>query len=379
MSRSGPAASLVFVLSLVGAGVVGCSEDGSVPDPDTRTARPNAEPTERTEPTDPSATTDPRGSRVTASDVTTGLTSPWGLVLLEDGRALVSERDTEQIKLVGVDGAAEVVAEISEATPTGEAGLLGLAATLDERTVFVYYTTSEDNRVAAMSWDGESLGEPEVIFAGIPSGATYHHGGRMVVGPDDLLYVSTGETGVPELAQDRDSLGGKILRLTLDGRTGAREPVRYGGLQPRAPQRPGAGLRRPGPVVGLGVRPGHLGRAEPGRGRRQLRLARGRGHRRRPGLRRTRRRCGVPRTPPLRGWPTGRGSLWMAALRGERLWEIPVDARAGDPVSHLTGEYGRLRTVVTLPDDSGLWLATSNTDGRGDPADEDDRILEITR
>ena len=68
-----------------------------------------------------------------------------------------------------------------------------------------------------MSWDGTTLGEPEPLFTGIPTGAGYHQGGRIVVGPDDLLYIGTGDNGVPENAQDTESLSGKVLRVTLDG------------------------------------------------------------------------------------------------------------------------------------------------------------------
>ena len=73
------------------------------------------------------------------------------------------------------------------------------------------------------------------------------------------------------------------------------------------------------------------------------------------------------------------GAVWMAALRGERLWRIEVSGGrvVGQPQAFLTGDYGRLRTVMVAPDDS-LWLTTSNTDGRGVPADGDDRILRLT-
>jgi glucose/arabinose dehydrogenase len=71
------------------------------------------------------------------------------------------------------------------------------------------------------------------------------------------------------------------------------------------------------------------------------------------------------------------GSLWMASLRGQRLWQVPVRADGtGAPEDWFVGGYGRLRTVVVAPD-GNLWVTTSNRDGRGDPAPMDDRILEI--
>ena len=70
----------------------------------------------------------------------------------------------------------------------------------------------------------------------------------------------------------------------------------------------------------------------------------------------------------------------MAGLRGETLWEIPLeDNLTGEPVPHFQGEYGRLRTVEVSADGTALLLATSNTDGRGQPNDGDDRILWVTR
>ena len=73
------------------------------------------------------------------------------------------------------------------------------------------------------------------------------------------------------------------------------------------------------------------------------------------------------------------GYIFMAGLRGQRLWAIPVadGRRTGEPVSFFTNQFGRLRTVETAPDGS-LWLTTSNTDGRGTPRSGDDRILRVT-
>ena len=74
------------------------------------------------------------------------------------------------------------------------------------------------------------------------------------------------------------------------------------------------------------------------------------------------------------------GSLWMAGLRGERLWQIPLDGtKTGDPIAHFRGDYGRLRTVQVASDGNSLLLTDSNTDGRGDPARNDDRLFQITR
>ncbi|KQQ39414.1 PQQ-dependent sugar dehydrogenase [Nocardioides sp. Leaf307] len=381
---------------LLAAVLVGCGDEDTAatgePNPATRTAEPSTTASEEPAGEDRGADAPRTGEDLDVAEVATGLTSPWGMVLLEDGGALVSERDTTDIKLLpaGDPGRPRVVATVEAAEPTGEAGLLGLAATPDERTVLAYYTTAEDNRIAAMSWDGRRLGEPRVIVDGIPAGATYHHGGRMLVGPDGYLYVSTGETGDVELAQDPESLGGKILRYTVEG-----EP---------APGNPFGDA-----VYSLGHRnvqglafddEGRLWASEFGDASwDELNLIEAGANYGWPRVEGT---GGEPEyVDPVAVWrtadasPSGLafwdGSLWMAALRGQQLWEVPLDGsgagadgsartdEVGQPVSHLAGEYGRLRTVTTLPDGSGLWLATSNTDGRGDVRGGDDRVLELTR
>ena len=87
-------------------------------------------------------------------------------------------------------------------------------------TVFAAYSTQADNRIVRMPVAGEpgelELGDPEVILDGLPRGGR-HNGGRLAIGPDGYLYATVGDTGREELAQDPDSLGGKILRMTPDG------------------------------------------------------------------------------------------------------------------------------------------------------------------
>jgi glucose/arabinose dehydrogenase len=89
---------------------------------------------------------------------------------------------------------------------------------------------------------------------------------------------------------------------------------------------------------------------------------------------------------PLRQWPTSDaspsgiawadGSIWMAALRGQSLWRIPVSGTgSGTPQRLLDGRYGRLRDVELAPD-GRLWVLTGNT-FRGDPAPDDDRVVAI--
>ncbi len=370
----------LLAVAAVGAVVLtGCSDDpDTTPDEDITTSS-DVTPTE---PTSAPTETEEAGP-VRAEDLVTGLTSPWGLIAFDDGSILLSERDTTDIKLVPAEGGeAEVVATIDEAIPEGEAGLLGLATTEAEDRVFVYYTADDDNRIAAMTWNGRRLGEPEVIFDGIPNGeGDRHEGGRLAIGPDNLLYVATGETGnTPELAQDRDSLAGKILRLTLDG-----EP---------APDNPfdtavySWGHRN---VEGITFDDrGRLWASEFGDSTwDELNLIEAGSNYGWPEVEGTGdddrfvnpAAVWTPEANSPSGVTYWEGSLWMAGLRGETLWEIPLEGnRTGEPVPHFQGEYGRLRTVEVTADGSGLLLTTSNTDGRNpEPSEGDDRLLLVTR
>lgn len=318
--------------------------------------------------------------------VASGLAVPWGIAFLPDGSAIVTERDSRRVLRLTPqsdgEGEAEIVeiGEIEEAAPEVEAGLLGVAVSpgfADDRTLFFYVTTATDNRVLRATLDGDALGEPTPILTGIPKGVI-HDGGRLAFGPDGLLYVSTGETGDPGLAQDPDSLAGKILRITADG-----DP---------APGNPVDGS----PVWSLGHRnvqglafdeTGRLWASEFGdQTFDELNLVTAGAN---YGWPEVEGRGGGPAfVDPLLTWSTedaspsglafADGTLWMAALRGEGLWQIPLDGdRPGEPVALLTGDYGRIRTVVTTPD-GDLWVATSNRDGRGTPVEADDRVLHLS-
>jgi aldose sugar dehydrogenase len=362
--------------------VTGCTNAANEPSPETRTARPT--PATSPPPSSPSpgsptpspSTVQSRGDPRTR-EVVSDLAAPWGLVPLKDGSFLISERDTRRI--VHVDnGSTSRVRTIEEADPAGEGGLLGLATTEDEKTVFAYYTAANDNRIVSMSWNGRDLGSPKVILRGIPKGFI-HNGGRLVVGPDGYLYVGTGESGSGRLAQDKDSLGGKILRLRLDGRPAPGNPFdnevfSYGHRN----------------VQGLAFDDeGRLWASEFGQQEwDELNLIKEGANYGWPEVEGSGRVRGM--TNPKVVWrtrdasPSGlaywQGDLWMAGLRGERLWQIPLDGtKTGDPIAHFRGDYGRLRTVEVAIDGNSLLMTNSNTDGRGDPASDDDRLFRITR
>jgi glucose/arabinose dehydrogenase len=197
----------------------------------------------------------------------------------------------------------------------------------------------------------------------------------MVFGPDQMLYVSTGEAGQPDLAQDRESLGGKILRITQDGKPAPGNPDSSSPIWTW-------GHRN---VQGLAFDDNdNLWASEFGQDTfDELNLIeKGRnygwpeveGVGDEPGMQNPQVTWSTDEASPS-GLAFVGGRLWLGALRGEQLWRVNVSGKKADQErGFFVGRYGRVRTVVTAPD-GNLWVTTSNLDGRGEPAPEDDRIL----
>ncbi len=303
---------------------------------------------------------------------------PWGLAFLPDGSALVTLRDKGEVLRLRPGSAPEQLGTVPGVQPDGEGGLLGVAVSPEfdsDHRVFVYLTAEDDNRILRMTLRDGRLSADKVILSGIPK-SSIHNGGRIRFGPDGDLYVGTGDGGDGSHAQDRDSLGGKILRIDQDGQAPAGNPfgdspvwsLGHRNVQGLAWDAAG---RMYASEFGQNTWD-ELNRIEPGKNY-GWPVVEGKAD-----------RSGY--VDPLVQWPTSDASpsgitigsdhaVYMAALRGESLWRIPLDdnGNAGSPERLLEGTYGRLRTVVRAPDDR-LWLVTSNT-FRGEPRDGDDRIL----
>ena len=325
--------------------------------------------------------------RVTVTDVATGLPTPWGLARLPDGTHLVSLRDQARVVRVASNGTVTAVPStgrngtVPGVRPQGEGGLLGLAVAPTRPTmVYAYLTTASDNRVVRMSYDGRRLGAPRAVLTGIPK-AGFHNGGRLAFGPDGMLYITTGDAGRPDASQNRRDLGGKILRVRPDGKSAVGNPFKGSPVW-------SYGHRN---VQGLGWdRAGRMFASEFGQNTwdELNRILPGRNYGW-PQVEGSGSAADVKRgfTAPLRIGPTSHASpsglavsgdaVYLAALRGERLWRVPLakDGRLGTPRALLQGQVGRLR-AVEVDRDGSLLVLTDNT-ARGQGRKGDDRLLRV--
>ena len=351
---------------------------------------------------DPETTTEGGDSETTTGDapfsvetVATGLEVPWGVAFGPEGDLYLTERPgrVRRVAVDGEDGGSgengenrETVADFTDRIAhEGEGGLLGLTFHPDDPDLAYTYGTYDDeglvNRVVRHRV-GDDFAEDAVVVDDIPA-ASNHDGGRIAFGPEGALYVTTGDAREQSRAQDRDSLAGKVLRVTPDGDPHPDNPAEG---DPRVFT---FGHRNP---QGLAWRDGTLFATEHGPD-----------HDDEINVLRAGENYGWPEvmgpsdreaftdpvasyTPtiapasaafydgPVEDW---RGDFFFGALAGSHLRRVRFDGEeVVEQQSLLDDEYGRLRTVFTGSDDH-LYVTTSNRDGRGTPADQDDRVLRI--
>jgi len=321
-------------------------------------------------------TTPARPTQRIARDLATGLDVPWDMAPLPDGAILVTLRDRAEVVRIDADGSRHTVGHIDEVAPAGEGGLLGIALSpsfAQDSLLYLYYSVAQENRVVRFRYDGSRLSDPTPIVTGIPR-ASNHNGGRVRFGPDGYLYITTGDAGVTGNAQDRNSLGGKILRVAADGSIPADNPFGNAVYS--------FGHRN---VQGIGWDDqGRMYASEFGQNTwDELNLIERGGNYGWPGSEGETRQPGL--ITPLLVWRTSDaspsgiavapdGTVYLAALRGERVWKT---SRAADgmaaPTIFLDG-LGRIRDVAIVGDD--LLVLTNNT-ARGTPRQGDDRLVAV--
>ena len=306
---------------------------------------------------------------------------PWALVFLQDGNLLVTERKGT-VKLISKDGQAQQVGEISGVKQISESGLHGIALHPNfpaNKYVYLYYTYGEDieqtlNRVVRMTFVDNQLKDEKIIIDKIP-GAANHDGGRIKFGPDGFLYVTTGDAQEPSRSQDKNSLAGKILRVTDDGSPAPGNPfgTRIYSYGHRNPQ--GITWDETGNLWETehgSSTMDELNKIEPGKNYGW------------PTVRGD--QTGEGFMPPVihsgsDTWaPAGaaylNGSIYFAGLRGQAFYQAILSQERLTLKTYLKGEYGRIRDVIVGPDNM-LYISISNRDGRGLPKNEDDKILRV--
>lgn len=356
------------------------ADDEPVPD---GTSKPR---TDDPEPKDPAPVLE--APQVVAS----GLQIPWDVVFLPDGDMLVTER-VGRLTRVTPQGEKTTVTDVS-VSAIGEAGLLGVVLHpqfASNNYLYLYRTTNVEslieNSVERYTFNPATneLSGRTVILDGIP-GAQYHDGGRMAFGPDGKLYVTTGDATNDRIAQDLNSLGGKILRMNADGSVPADNPFpgslvySYGHRNPQALS---------------WDRQGRLWSTEHGPSfptfccRDEVNLIEAGANYGWPEITDDEVRAGMmgpfihsgnsTTWAPAGGVVVG-DYLYFPGLRGEALYSVQIiGAETVNPPplkQYFKNEYGRLRTVVLGPDGM-LYLTTSNRDGRGTVRQGDDKIIRI--
>ena len=322
-------------------------------------------------------------SEIVLTVLAKGLDVPWGIAFLPDGGALVTERDSARILRLGPESDAEglkvtEVQRLAEPVTGGDGGLLGIAVSPKyetDKTVYVYYSTETDNRVAKLRLGGQ----PTPILTGIPRSAD-DNGGHLAFGPDGYLYVGTGDgTPTGTQAPNAKSLGGKILRIATTGKPAPGNPVKTSPVW-------SSGHRN---VQGFAWDPAkrmYASEADQEQSGELNVIQKGKNY----GWPTVDGAGGDARfADPLATWPVDESScsgvavlerlVAQACLAGQRLWLVSTTGNGtvlGRPAAILAGEYGRLRSLATAPDGS-LWVGTSNQERGGEPGPDDDRIIRL--
>ncbi|HVF69316.1 MAG TPA: PQQ-dependent sugar dehydrogenase [Xanthomonadales bacterium] len=327
-----------------------------------------------------------------ASIVAEDLEVPWAMVFLPDGGMLVTERPG-RVRIIDKDGnlktapllEIDVVKRIQ-----GEGGLHGITIHPEfekNQFVYLYYTYDNQgsrslNRVSRYIFDGEKLNSEKIIVDKIP-GALFHDGGRIKFGPDKLLYITTGDAQEPSLAQNRNSLAGKILRVTPDGKAAPGNPFGSAQGEPFGTLIYSYGHRNPQGITW--DESGNLFETEHGSSQmdelNRIEIGKNYGW---PEVRGDEKRNGL--VPPLvhsgsDTWAPGgaaylNGSVYFVGLRGKSLYQAVLSGNSATIETHFKDEFGRIRDVIVGPDNM-LYITTSNRDGRGDRQSGDDKIIRV--
>lgn len=328
--------------------------------------------------------------------VAEGLFVPWSIVFTSKDRVLVTERDGK-IRVIE-DGKLRVepLITVAEVVSDGEEGLMGMAldpAYTSNKYIYICYAYTEGNtlkdKIVRLKDNENSITFDKEILLNIPA-AKYHAGCRLKFGPDNKLYATTGDAGDKNLAQNLNSLGGKILRLNSDGTIPDDNPYpksyvySYGHRNPQGIAWDSTGTMystEHGPS-GFDGKPGgdELNKITKGAnygwplvshdGEKEGTVS--------PLLTYT------PAVAPAslltysgKLFAEYTDSMFFGGLRGEGMFRVFTKEGTLTTDELEIGDLGRIREVVESPNGE-IWFSTSNRDGRGKTRNGDDKIYRLT-
>ena len=313
------------------------------------------------------------GTEVTAA----GLEAPWSIQKSGDTFYISERAGSVAVHKNGKTERQETELK-DELSDSAEAGLLGFLLDSDfekNRKAFAYYTYEQNgkpvNRIVTLRQEGSIWKETGILLDGIPGG-DFHHGGRIAIGPDGKLYAATGDARNPETAQDLMSLGGKILRMEQDGTVPEDNPFgdsyvySYGHRNPQGLAWDEAG-RMFSTEHGESARD-ELNEIKPGENYGWPVIE---GDEQKDGMQSPLIHSGEDTWAPS-GLASHNGNLYFAALRGEALKRYKVKE---EELEDAGNGKGRIRDV--LIDGDSIYFISNNTDGRGNPQNEDDKLYQI--
>ncbi len=325
------------------------------------------------------------------------LSIPWSMVFSAPERVLVTERAGTIKEIVSGKLNTNALISFSEVAAEGEAGLMGMALHPDySSNKYVYVCMAYDSddgirdKVERLVDNGNEIVRDRIIIENIPA-AQFHAGCRINFGPDNKLYITTGDASSKNLAQDKNSLAGKILRINDDGTIPNDNPFGNAiwSLGHRNPQ----GIAWHSSGVMFATEHGPSGFDGPGGGDELNVIKKGTNYgwplvshdKSQEGME-SPKLVFTPAEAPSGAlfytgdvFPQFKNNFFFTALKGEGLFSVVVNNQdASEILSYekLDIDVGRVRDVIEGPDGL-IYFATSNRDGRGNAQDGDDKIYRL--
>nr|WP_246407278.1 PQQ-dependent sugar dehydrogenase [Geomicrobium halophilum] len=350
----------------MGAVLIGCA-------PEQEDEEPEPEPGDDSQPEEEE---EPDADNEEFEALITDLDAPWSIAKTDDEEFFITERSGSIVHYDGEDVSREEVELEEEVWEEGEGGFLGMVFDPNHDDEAIVYHTYEDgsevfNRIVTMERSDDGWQETDVLLDEIP-GDTIHNGGRLAIGPDDHLYATTGDADVEELSQDPENLAGNILRMELDGSVPDDNPFEdsyvysYGHRNPQ-----GIDWAEDGTMFSSEHGPtgqDEVNEIEAGSNYGWPEIT---GDEEAEGMETPLFQSGDDTWAPSGAAFSGE-DFYVAGLAGEELMRFDVEAEEMEVVLE---DEGRLRDVMIEGDN--IYVLTNNTDGRGNPEENDDRLLRL--